>query len=238
VTLAASRSGAPGAGLLITSTGTSAGKTFVSRGLARALVQRGLRVAAIKPIETGCAPLPLDALALARAARAPGLADAEVFYRAPEPLAPYAVELTTGQSPPDLHAIADYARALEAHHDRVLVEAAGGLLVPIDRNRSMADLAVALGYPLLLVTADRLGVLSHALTACEAARARGLRLAAIVLTQLDPLPLEPSSETNARILHERVGVPVLKFPFSDDDDSALASAAISCKLLDALGWSD
>jgi dethiobiotin synthetase len=238
VTSAARPTAAPAVGALVASTGTSAGKTFVSRGLARALVTRGKRVAAIKPIETGCNPSALDALALAAAAREPSLANAAAFYRAPEPLAPYAVELTTAQPPPNLRAIADHARALERDYDRVLVEAAGGLLVPIDRALSMADLALALGYPLLLVTADRLGVLSHALTACESARARGLELAAIVLTQLEPIPLEPSFETNARILHERVGVPVLKFPFTEDDDSALASAAISCKLLEALGWLD
>lgn len=227
---------APLRGLLVTSTGTAAGKTFVSRGITRALVQRGQRVAAIKPIETGCAPLALDALALALAAKSEPLAKADAFYRAELPLAPYAVQLATGQAGPDLAAIAAHAHGLRAAHDFVLVEAAGGLLVPIDRVNSMADLAVALAYPVLLVAPDRLGVLSHALTACESARARGLALAAIVLTQLERVPVEPSGETNAFILGERLGIPILRFPWTRDADDALAAAAISCGLLDVLGW--
>jgi dethiobiotin synthetase len=226
----------PPRGLLVTSTGTAAGKTFVSRAITRALVQRGKRVAAIKPIETGCDPAPLDALALACAARCAELSQAAAFYRAKLPLAPYAIELSTGQAAPDVAAIAAHARELSSSFDCLLVEAAGGLLVPLDRSSSMADLALALAYPLLLVAPDRLGVLSHALTACESARARALPIAAIVLTQLEATPSEPSGRTNALILRERLGIPVVRFPWSRDDDEALASAAISCGLMELLGW--
>jgi dethiobiotin synthetase len=225
-------------GVFITSTGTSAGKTYVTRGLARALRQRGQRVAALKPVETGCAPRALDAEALAAAAQDASLATAIGFYRAALPLAPYAVELATGQSPPDLAAIARYTHALESKYDRVLVEGAGGLLVPIDRQRSMAHLAEALAYPLLLVAVDRLGVLSHVLTAAESAQARGLAIAAVVLTQGDFDPNDPSHQTNALILSERLGLPVLRFPHAPDDDEALAAAAISCGLTHALRFWD
>ena len=61
-------------GLFITATGTDCGKTWLTRGLARALTQRGLRVAALKPIETGVVDRPLDATALAQAAGEPALA--------------------------------------------------------------------------------------------------------------------------------------------------------------------
>lgn len=225
-------------GLFITSASTSAGKTYVTRGLARSLGLRGRRVAALKPIETGCMPAALDALALATAAHEPGLAEAGCFYRAALPLAPYAVELATGQDPPDVAAIANHAHALEADYDRILIEGAGGLLAPIDRRRSMADLAAALDYPLLLVAPDRLGVLSYVLTAAEAARSRGLSILAIVLTQLDFELSEASYETNALILSERLALPVLRFPHVPDDDDALASAAISCGLAHALGLWD
>jgi dethiobiotin synthetase len=223
-------------GVLVTSTGTAAGKTFVSRAITRALLQTGKRVAAIKPIETGCDPAALDALALACAAKCADLSDAPAFYRAKLPLAPYAIELSTGLAGPDIGAIVTHARELSRSFDCVLVEAAGGLLVPLDRTASMADLALALGYPLLLVAPDRLGVLSHALTAWESARARALPIAAIVLTQLEAVPSEPSGQTNAQILRERLGIPVVRFPWSSDDDEALASAAISCGLIELLGW--
>jgi dethiobiotin synthetase len=223
-------------GVLVTSTGTAAGKTFVSRAVTRALVQRGKRVAAIKPIETGCDPDALDARALACAAKCVELSEAPAFYRAKLPLAPYAVQLTTGQTGPDLTAIGAHARELSNSFECVLVEAAGGLLVPLDRVSSMADLALALAYPLLVVAPDRLGVLSHVLTACESARARALHVAAIVLTQLEAEPSEPSGETNALILRERLAIPIVRFPWSRDDDEALASAAISCGLIEVLDW--
>jgi dethiobiotin synthetase len=125
--------------------------------------------------------------------------------------------------------------AFEATHDRVLVEGAGGLLVPLDREHTMADLALALDYPLLLVAPDRLGVLSHVLTAYEAAMTRKLRIAAVVLTQVErDSPDDPSRATNTRILRERLDSPVLQFPHVDDNDDMLAAAAVASGLIAAL----
>src|SRR5690349_14088900 len=107
-------------GLFITATGTGAGKTFVSRGLACELTRSGRRVAALKPLETGIAPAsnPLpsgvsqlaptpipDATQLARACGRPELAQAAGFYRAALPVAPYAAALASGEPPPDLSAL-------------------------------------------------------------------------------------------------------------------------------------
>jgi dethiobiotin synthetase len=227
------------AGLFVTSSGTSAGKTCVARGIVHALALRGLRVAGLKPIETGCAPYPADALALARAAGDLALADAEGWYRAAAPLSPYAVELSVGQQPPDLRAIGASVARCHAAHDYVVVEGAGGLLVPLDRHRSMADLALMLGYPLLLVADDRLGVLSHVLAVLEAALHRRLPVAAIVLSH--PAPSDPgdrSAETNHAILAERTGLPVITFPHVRDDDASLAAAIERSALLAHLGWSN
>jgi dethiobiotin synthetase len=225
-------------GLFVTSSGTAAGKTYVTRALARALVVRGQRVAALKPIETGCTPHALDAAALAAAVRSPGLAESASFYRAALPLAPYAVELVSGQAAPDLSAIVGHVRAHESLYDWILIEGAGGLLAPIDRSTSMAELAKRLSYPLLLVAPDRLGVLSYVLTAAESALSRGLTIRAVVLTQLDRDPPEASFQTNAAILRARLSLPVLHFPFIADDDDALAAAAVSCGLLRLLGFAD
>jgi dethiobiotin synthetase len=225
-------------GLFVTSTGTSSGKTFVARAIARALLRRDRRVAALKPIETGCSPLAADALSLAAAAGHPELAEAPVFYRAALPLAPYAVQLMTGQPGPDLVAIAGHVHDLEAQHDHVIVEGAGGLLVPLDRSNTMAELARRLLYPLLIVAPDRLGVLSHVIATHESARSRGLDVCAIALTQLEREPSEVSHATNASVLTERLAVPVLHFPYVEDDDDLLAAAAISCGLMQALGFAD
>jgi dethiobiotin synthetase len=222
-------------GVFVTSTGTSSGKTFVARALTRALVLAGKRVAALKPIETGCVPFPQDALALAAAAGNSSLAYAAAWYRAAPPLAPYAVTLATGEPAPAFEAIVAHTKAFESAYDRVVVEGAGGLLVPLDRERSMADLARAIGYPLLLVASDELGVLSHVFTSCEAARSRELPLTAVILTRV-AAESDPSRASNCQILRERLDLPVLQFPHVPDDDSALASAAVSCGLLAALSW--
>lgn len=219
-------------GLFITATGTGVGKTFVTRGLATALRQRGHTVAAIKPLETGCAPDPVDARLLARACDRTELASAPGLYRVPPPLAPYAATLGGLPAPPTPDRLAATVRALALDSDITLVEGAGGLLVPLDREHTMADLARALGLPILLVADDGLGVLSFTLTAAEAARARGLDVAAVALVRREASLPDPSRETNARILAERLApVPVLQFPHCTDDDRTLADAAEAAGLV-------
>lgn len=228
-------------GLFITATGTGAGKTFVTRGLATALRAAGHHVAALKPIETGPAGPTSDAASLARAATRPGLSLSKVilesergFYRAAMPAAPRAVSLATGLPGPDVEGLA--AAVAEAAQDAsvVLVEGAGGLLVPLDRHKTIADLARRLSLPLLLVAPNALGVLSHALSACESAERRNLSIAALVLTELAPTSdaSDPSRPHNATILRERLAFPVLSFPFcpSPTDDAALAAAAVTAQL--------
>ena len=236
-------------GLFISATGTGVGKTFVTRGLASALRRGGRTVAALKPIETGfpdANPTPelTDAHQLAAAGQ-PGTAapqpgsvldgsDLEgAFYRAAMPAAPRAVSLATGAGAPDIERLGRAIERAARQVSVVLVEGAGGLLVPLDRERTIADLAVRLGLPVLLVAPNALGVLSHALTACESAARRELCVAALVLTELTPPDddRDPSRPHNAAILRERLACPVLSFPFCPDaTDEALADAAFSAQL--------
>ncbi|MET0387545.1 MAG: dethiobiotin synthase [Polyangiales bacterium] len=219
-------------GVFVTATGTAAGKTLVSTALVRALVARKLRVAGLKPIETGCSPFPADAMLLAHASGDAELAHSPAWYRAGPPLAPYAIELTTSQPPPDFEAITSQVTSIAQTHDCVVVEGAGGLLVPLDRQRSMADLAHALALPLLLVADDRLGVLSYVLAACESAERRSLKVAAVVLNRLRVDPLDPSGSTNHRILRERLQVPILQFPQVPIDVESLIQGAEQAGLPD------
>jgi dethiobiotin synthetase len=230
-------------GLFITATGTGAGKTFVARGLAAALRAAGHTVAALKPIETGLPEGAIhpstDAALLARAANRPGLSagDAPGFYRAAMPAAPRAVSLATGADAPDLERLALAIHTAAAGATAVLVEGAGGLLVPLDRERTIADLALRLDLPVLLVAPNALGVLSHALTACESAERRRLAIAAVVLTELAPPDpaSDPSRPHNAAILRERLPCPVLSFPHcANATDTSLAAAAASAQLLGLL----
>lgn len=210
--------------LFISGTGTGVGKTWVTRGMARSLVLGGVDVVALKPIETGCDPDPVDALALARACRRPEVARAEGFYRARAPLAPFAAALE-GEHAPDLAAIVAQTRALLPSAGVALVEGAGGLFVPLDEHHDMADLARALGAPVVLVAADRLGVLSDVLGTCELALLRGLRVAAVVLTEIDEG--DGSRRTNQLVLERRLTCPVLRFTSTADDDELLAAQAVS-----------
>jgi dethiobiotin synthetase len=222
-------------GLFISSTGTGVGKTFVTRALAAAMRDRGRRVVALKPIETGFEDVARsDAHALAVACGRPELAEHAGFYRARAPLAPYAVALQGEAPPPPIRALVDAIHLAARGSEFALVEGAGGLLVPLDRRQTMADLVAALGLPLVLVAPNTLGVLSYVLTASEAARSRGIELRAIVLVDPTNLDAEPSMRTNAKILDERLGAPIFEFPRVEDSDEALAQAANSSALLDLL----
>jgi len=230
----------PTPAVLITATATSVGKTVVSRALTIALrlynSAQPLQVVALKPIETGATPDPLDAIALASAAARPPLARAPGLYRARLPLAPYAATLAGEAPPPPVGELAATCRALAAGADFTLIEGAGGLLAPIDAEHTIADLGVALAIPILLVAPDQLGVLSAVLTAHESAVARGLHVLGLILVQQTGLTDDPSPASNHSILQQRISAPVLRFPHLQGnaihDDTALAYAARSSGLLD------
>ena len=196
----------------VTGTGTGVGKTYFTAALAAAARATGRRVAALKPIETGCDPAPLDAEALAASSDYPGIAHFPGAYRASPPLAPWAATLS-GEGPLDLTALtAAVKRQVERFEpapDLLLVEGAGGIWVPLDAERTVADLIVALELPVLLVARDGLGVLSHVLTAVAAARLSGLELAGVVLARHGPT--DPSRATNLTVLRERLDAPVWSF---------------------------
>ncbi len=220
-------------GLFVTAAGTHHGKTFVGVGLARALVRAGHRVVAVKPVESGVADVPHDAVALAGAVAEPDLAHVIGFHRAERPLSPYACHLEGEPLAPSVEALASACVGCARRGAALLVEGAGGLLTPLDAATDMADLARALHMPLLVVAPDRLGVLSDTLSLAIVAQHRGLEIAAVVLTRASAQP-DASARTNERVLGERLGgVPVLVFPHVGDGDlDARADAAEECGLLD------
>ena len=210
-------------GLFIAGTSTGAGKTYVARGLARALVSRGTRVVALKPLETGCLDgRALDAVALAQAARRPALADAPGLYRARLAAAPYAATLSGEPPVPSTRALVRAMADACAGSTHAVIEGLGGLLVPLDHARTAADLVRALRLPTVLVAPDVLGVLSQVLALDLAARALGLPITAVVLSRHGAG--DASRETNAKILRERLDARVLTLDPCADDDDALAEA--------------
>jgi dethiobiotin synthetase len=220
-------------GAFITATGTGVGKTWLASALTQACVQRGKRVAAIKPIETGVDPDPLDALELARACNDETLATAEGLYRAKEPLAPYAIAKRGGPPIGSLRALTKRVRELGAAADYTIVEGAGGVLVPLDRERTIADLAAQLDLQTVLVARNALGVLSYTLTAVEALRKRKVSVRAIVLNHVDRNHREDLSRTsNADVLADYFPrLPILRAPRVKSPSDMMDTAIQLCNVL-------
>ncbi|MEA2625889.1 MAG: dethiobiotin synthetase [Candidatus Binatota bacterium] len=198
-------------GLLITGTDTGVGKTLVACAIARALSLR-LRVAPFKPVETGCAALhgelrPDDALRLRAAAASDADLELVCPFRYAEPLAPWLAAERAGRpvSIERLHAC--FARLAEIA-DLVIVESAGGLLVPLADDYTFADLAHDLDLPLVLVVRSKLGAINHTLLTLECASARGLDVLGYVLNDVDP-GRDLARETNRRVLERFARVPCL-----------------------------
>ena len=215
--------------VFITGTGTGVGKTWVTAALTEALVARGRVVAAMKPVETGCEPTPQDAALLAELSGRPELAGAEGFHRGKAPLAPLAAELEGEAAAPGARALAEAIERAAPEAEIVLVEGAGGPLVPLVAEEDFTDLALALRCPVLLVGLDGLGTLSHTLTAFEALTRRGLEVWGVVLTRQGS---ELSQGTNRRILEGRLPVPVWSVgPWSAPRGNGEAVEAIVAALL-------
>lgn len=178
-------------GVFVAGTDTGVGKTLVAAALLRVLARRHARVVGMKPVAAGAvwhagAWHSEDALALRAASslQVPPALDNPVLLR--EPMSPHLAAARAGQRITLAPIVAAY-RALAERADAVVVEGAGGLLVPLDDDGlSGADLARALNLPLLLVVGLRLGCLNHALLTAEAIVRRGLTLAGWVANRIDP----------------------------------------------------
>jgi dethiobiotin synthetase len=198
---------------LISGTDTGVGKTTLGSGLAFALQIRGLRVGVMKPVETGCAEreaglVATDAEALNAGSFANWPMELVCPYRYRAPLAPSAAAEADGEPPPDLKRIVDAYRRIEANADVMIVEGAGGLMVPITWEKNYADLALMLDLELVLVIANRLGAINAALLTFDYATRRGMRIAGYVLSDVEP-GSSPAMATNPRSLARLTAIPCL-----------------------------
>lgn len=228
-------------GLFVTGTDTEIGKTHVSCALLAAARARGRRVGAMKPISAGAEATPLglrndDALALIAASRGTSLGalvsasdyDAVNPYCFAPPVSPHIAAAEAGVEV-DVARIAAMARGRltgsPPENDWLVVEGAGGWLAPVGARASIADLAVAVGLPVLLVVGLRLGCLNHAELTAREVRRSGLPLAGWVANAVDPQMAR--REENVSMLTNRFGEPPLaRFGFQDPPD-ALAAAGLA-----------
>jgi dethiobiotin synthetase len=218
----------------VTGTDTGIGKTVVSCALAARARQLGLRVSAMKPIESGVVERPVSDSGLASDADRLRAACGSTRplsvvrpYVLEEPLAPM-IAAARASVRIDVRVLDAALTQVEQDADVVLVEGAGGLLVPIDLRMSYLDLFARWHLPVLLVAGNKLGVLNHVLLTVRAAEAGGVPVRAIVLTALSDGDATVAEATNFDALvtllpHHTI----LRFPWVDrpDDLDTLAAAA-------------
>lgn len=218
----------------VTGTDTGIGKTVVTCALAARARQLGVPVAAMKPVESGIEARPASGTV--------GVSDADRLraacgdvddlsivrpYVLAEPLAPWVAAERAGL-PLDI-GVLDAARTkLEHERALLLVEGAGGLLVPLTRDLSFAGLFARWQCALVIVAGNRLGVLNHVLLTIQAAEQARLPVAAIVLTALAEHHASIAEATNFDVLQQLLpSHHVHNFPWIPrlDDQAALAAAA-------------
>lgn len=175
--------------LLITGTDTAVGKTWITSLLLRNLAAAGLAIGGYKPVCSGAEHSPENGVFWSDVERLQqaGSTRMEIDVICPQRfLAPLAPPLAAGLE----KRVVDETLLLagldrwQQHADYVIVEGAGGLLCPISHSLTVADLASQLESPLVVVAANRLGVINHTLLTVQTAMARGLDVAAIILNDV------------------------------------------------------
>jgi dethiobiotin synthetase len=188
----------------VTGTDTDCGKTFVTALLVRAARAAGVDAVGAKPF---CCGLREDVEILAEASGGVETLDAINSLWWKTPAAPRACELV-GEPVADVSRALAGVRELAARHAQVFCEGAGGWLVPVTEDVTIAEFAVQLGWPVIVVVRNKLGALNHALLTVESVRSRGLALQGIVLNHADGIDDEPK-RTNRAVLEEFCGCPIL-----------------------------
>lgn len=218
-----------GTGLFITGTDTGVGKTLVACGLAALLRESGYKVGIMKPAETGCDEkddqlFSQDAFYLKEASGCSEPLEKICPYRLRDPLAPSMAAAREGVQI-DVSLLERIYSEISSAHDITLVEGAGGLLVPILPSFTYADLARLLKLPLLVVAANRLGVINHLLLTLEHASCRGLRVLGYVFNRRSNEP-SLAADTNREALLSLTAVPCLgDLPYIENLDTRRSSLA-------------
>ncbi|KQU90290.1 dethiobiotin synthetase [Variovorax sp. Root318D1] len=220
----------------VTGTDTGVGKTLASSAMLSLLAASGLRAVGMKPVAAGLNFIDGDwRNEDVEHLREAGNVDVPLALRCPyllrAPMSPHLAAREEGvriELPPLLSAFA----SLSQRADAVVVEGVGGFCVPFGDDLDSADLAVALGLPVILVVGLRLGCLNHALLTAEAIRARGLVLAGWIASVIEPGMLAP--EANLQTLRGRLGAPLLGIvPHLAEPSAASAAAHLDLRALRA-----
>jgi len=228
-------------GYFITGTDTGVGKTFVSCALLQAFADKGQRTATMKPIAAGCDKTADgwhndDALQLMK------YANVELNYRQvnpvalPSPIAPH-LAIEHMHEAVTIEKLASHFEGIKKSADYFIIEGAGGWLVPLNKDESMAGIPYAFGLDVILVVGIRLGCLNHALLTAAAIEQSGNHLAGWIANIIDPNML--MSEKNILTLRNMIGAPLLgTLPHMDTNEVPAASQKLDVDFLLELSQAD
>jgi len=208
----------------VTGTDTNVGKTVISAALLHKAGQQGYASFGLKPVAAGCIGTPAtnsDALLLQRHS------GTQLSYSLHNPvalnaaIAPHIAAQQEGQTQSlalnNLSTRCEHSlmQAIEANQEPQrdhwqLIEGAGGWLVPLDNQNTLADLAIQLSAPVILVVGIRLGCISHALLTAQAVHASGLKIAGWIANSLEPnMPSETDNLTYLTQAMQNARIPML-----------------------------
>src|SRR5450830_1892182 len=216
----------------VTSTGTDIGKTFVTAGLIRYLREAGQAVHALKPVVSGYDPSVVEtsdpAVLLAALGRAVSADEISSIapWRFRAPLSPDLAAAREGRSIDFAQLIAFSRKAIDAETGILFIEGVGGIMVPLDGERTVLDWMAALQIPLLVV-GGYLGTISHTLTALDVLAQRHLKIAAIVVSESErnPVELDDTVASIARFAHGTGVIGLPRLPGGINQHPAFAKIA-------------
>lgn len=219
-----------GRSYFVTGTDTGVGKTLVASALIHLHAARGARAGGMKPVASGaflqagqwCNEDVLALQAAANVALPAALVNPYLFRRA---TAPHIAAAEEGRYIDLDHLAQCHAQLMQAC-DVLIVEGAGGFVVPLDERHNSDELVARLGLPVVLVVGIRLGCINHALLTCQAVLARGLPLVGWVANLIDAQ--EDQAEAMIESLAQRLPAPFLgRLPWSPGMSAAQAAALLT-----------
>ncbi len=201
-----------GKGIFITGTDTGVGKTYIATGIASGLRRSGVDVGVMKPAETGCCSrdgqlVPRDAYKLIRAADTRDSLDLVNPYRFKKPLAPSLAAELEGEKIDPMKIISAYKK-LSLRHDYMIVEGAGGIMVPLWQNYTYLELARTFALPVVIVVKPGLGTINHTLLTISALQHSGSTVLGVVVNFAQNTRVGLAEKTNPFVIEKSSGIPV------------------------------